>query len=427
MTLKQSALCFLSILIVCTAEDGSLDDLINKVFGTTNRPGTIPPDTIPINPGNNPGYENPDLNPGGQTGGGNDNEYPPFKPGDGIDTGLGGDQCTCVPYYLCANDSIITDGTGVIDIRFGNGNPCTTSVDVCCGKSISREPNEPITPKPKGRLGCGKRNTDGVGFRITGNVNNEAQFGEFPWMVAILKEEVINEETLSLYKCGGALIHENVVLTAAHCVAKESPRALKARFGEWDTQTTDELFPHQDRYVSEVVIHENYYAGALFNDVALLILAEPVKFADNIDIICLPEQDEVVIDDSCWASGWGKDVFGKEGQYQVILKRVELPMVPRDRCQDELRKTRLGPRFRLHESFVCAGGIKGRDTCKGDGGSPLICPIKGRRYQYQQVGIVAWGIGCGNETPAAYVNVAKFRHWIDHHLSQHNFRTEYKY
>ncbi len=86
----------------------------------------------------------------------------------------------------------------------------------------------------------------------------------------------------------------------------------------------------------------------------------------------------------------GKDLFGKEGKYQVILKRVELPIVPRDKCVTELRKTRLGPHFELNNSFICAGGERGKDTCKGDGGSPLVCAIKNTVNQYYQVGIVAW-------------------------------------
>lgn len=86
----------------------------------------------------------------------------------------------------------------------------------------------------------------------------------------------------------------------------------------------------------------------------------------------------------------GKDLFGKEGKYQVILKRVELPIVPRDKCVRELRKTRLGPHFELNSSFICAGGERGKDTCKGDGGSPLVCPIPNTINQYYQVGIVAW-------------------------------------
>lgn len=55
--------------------------------------------------------------------------------------------------------------------------------------------------------GCGIRNIDGVGFRITGDKDNEAQFGEFPWTVAILKEEkALDGQILNVYVCGGSLI-----------------------------------------------------------------------------------------------------------------------------------------------------------------------------------------------------------------------------
>ena len=59
-----------------------------------------------------------------------------------------------------------------------------------------------------------------------------------------------------------------------------------------------------------------------------------------------------------------------------------------------MRQTRLGRRFLLHDSFMCAGGEPGRDACKGDGGSPLICPIDGKPGYYYQAGIVAWGELC---------------------------------
>jgi len=61
-----------------------------------------------------------------------------------------------------------------------------------------------------------------------------------------------------------------------------------------------------------------------------------------------------------------------------------------------------------------------KDTCKGDGGSPLVCPSKFDPNTYVQTGIVAWGIGCGeNGTPGVYADVSKASCWIDSVVSCH--------
>jgi plasma kallikrein len=185
-------------------------------------------------------------------------------------------------------------------------------------------------------------------------------------------------------------IHPSVVLTAAHCTNNKDATKLKIRAGEWDTQTKREIYAHQDRDVSNFVMHEQFVKGSLANDVALVFLTQPVELTPSVATVCLPPANTNFDLARCTASGWGKDIFGKEGKYQVILKKIELPVVPANTCQAALRTTRLGARFNLHESFLCAGGERGKDTCRGDGGSPLVCPVYGKQDRYYQAGLVAW-------------------------------------
>ncbi|XP_050312678.1 LOW QUALITY PROTEIN: phenoloxidase-activating factor 2-like [Anthonomus grandis grandis] len=359
-------------------------------------------------------------------------------------TGLA-DRWLCVPYHMCDNKTIvdngITSGFGLIDVRLGDSDvtdpsemPCNHYLDVCCrdsgGGAGERKPDTggpfidegtpvpppqaPPTPRPSS-LRCGIRNVNGIDFKITGNTD-EAEYGEFPWMVAIL-----NRTNLV---CGGSLITPNVVLTGAHCVADLPLGAYRVRAGEWDTQTEKERLPYQERTVREAIVHEYYLSKVLYNNVALLVLSPPFSQADNIGTVCLPAQDEVLSSKECFASGWGKDVFGKSGKYQVILKKRQLPIVPFDSCERTLRTTRLGANFELHRSFLCAGGQKGVDLCTGDGGGPLVCPDPRTPGRYVQAGIVSWGIGCGQENvPGVYADVAKFRNWIDAKLAQLNIKT----
>ncbi|ODM97375.1 Serine protease 42 [Orchesella cincta] len=355
------------------------------------------------------------------------------------------DICNCTSFFQCDLDASPTGGginkegmspetsdedengadVGVIDIRNGFTSTTSTSsckhyLEICCNHyqrtSKPRKPAEPKVPVQPSES-CGRRNVHGVGFRIVGDDDGEAQMGEFTWMIAVT--ELTKDRHGTIYLCGGSLIHPRVVVTAAHCLENKSPESLRIRAGEWDTQTErEDPFIHHDRHVSKLIMHEDYSKRTVLkNDIALLVLSKDVPIARHIGPVCLSADLKPTQGQRCFASGWGKNLYGKEGSYQSILKKIDLPAIPNRACQSLLRETRLGPRFRLHESFVCAGGEKGKDTCKGDGGSPLVCEIPGSD-SYALYGIVSWGLNCGDPVPGVYVNVPHFVPWIEERMKE---------
>ncbi|XP_045124700.1 uncharacterized protein LOC123512380 [Portunus trituberculatus] len=279
---------------------------------------------------------------------------------------------------------------------------------VCCRRPVFRS----AAREEPHRYSCGRRNAKG----LLGRVKNpsvvfsegDTEFGEYPWQAAILKRK----DRDMMYVCGAALIHSRYVLTAAHCVDGLNPADLKVRLGEWDVAAKSEFYKHLEMRVTGLYTHPDFYAGNLNNDLAVLRLESYVDFAHNPHItpICLPEEG-AQYHHRCYATGWGKDGFGTEGEFSHVLKEVEVPMVSSEECTQRLRQTRLGSQFNLHEGNLCAGGEPGRDTCEGDGGGPLVCA--GPEGAMELAGLVSWGIGCGHPgVPGVYVRVSHYLAWI---------------
>ncbi|CAO1424766.1 unnamed protein product [Diamesa serratosioi] len=146
--------------------------------------------------------------------------------------------------------------------------------------------------------------------------------------------------------------------------------------------------------------------------------------AQHINTICLPPPHMNFDGQRCFVSGWGKNNLIKETSYQHILKKIELSVIDHENCTEKFRKTRLGNNFILNESFICAGSVfkEGKTACKGDEGSPLVCPIPGNEGHFYQAGIVAGGIECGeNDIPGAFTNVPFFADWIEEELTNSGY------
>ncbi|KAF7270783.1 hypothetical protein GWI33_016288 [Rhynchophorus ferrugineus] len=274
---------------------------------------------------------------------------------------------------------------------------------VCCRRSY-----RPAQTAQRNQ--CGTRHSQGINGRIKNPVyvDGDSEFGEYPWQVAILKRDPKE----SVYVCGGTLIDPLHIITAAHCVKQYTNFDLRVRLGEWDVNHDVEFYPYIERDVAALTVHPEFYAGTLYNDIAILRMSSPVDWSKHphISPACLPHPQDDYTGSRCWTTGWGKDAFGDFGKYQNILKEVDVPIVNFGQCQRQLQNTRLGYDFKLHPGFVCAGGEEGKDACKGDGGGPMVCERGGT---WQVVGVVSWGIGCGQAgVPGVYVRVAHYLDWI---------------
>ena len=93
------------------------------------------------------------------------------------------------------------------------------------------------------------------------------------------------------------------------------PLKVKVRCGEWDTQTNIEPGDHQDRFANHITIHPTFNPDNLHNDYALIHLKDPFILSPHVDVMCLPDQEFPELSfmsEHCFATGWGKDKFGKE-------------------------------------------------------------------------------------------------------------------
>lgn len=235
-------------------------------------------------------------------------------------------------------------------------------------------------------------------------------------------EKIYNEVSYEFsYVCVGSLVAPNLVLIAAHDVEELNETDLLVRAGEWNMQIGSEPEPHVERNVKTIVIHDNYDNSSKQFDIALLILNRSFELGPLISTINLPSADMNFDYSRCIVAGWGKRRQTDEDS-SAILKKLDVSVVQRETCQNQLQEFLNLSYFELHSSFICAAGDV-ENPCDGDAGAPLMCPVVGSSNHYELMGVLSSTSECSTRNaPAVYINVPMVQSWITTNLIKANFR-----
>ncbi|XP_053698575.1 trypsin-1-like [Sabethes cyaneus] len=226
-----------------------------------------------------------------------------------------------------------------------------------------------------------------VTSRIVGGI--KADINEFPWMAMLLYR--------GTFYCGGSLISDRYVLTAAHCVLNFKPNQITVKL--FDPKSSM-MVP---KAVEKLYGNERFSIDTFNNDIALVKLQSSLNVQDHFITVCLPTPGKNFAGMEGTVTGWGKLSNGTLSQ---TLQRVTVPIMTNQQCKKSAYRA-----SRITDNMMCAGYPEGgRDACQGDSGGPLQV---GDASQREIVGIVSWGEGCAKPNyPGVYTRVNRYLQWI---------------
>ncbi|ODM94873.1 Suppressor of tumorigenicity 14 protein [Orchesella cincta] len=211
--------------------------------------------------------------------------------------------------------------------------------------------------------------------------------------------------------CGGSLIADRFILTAAHCVVTTGlisfPNAADVILNEYDFSNATETELVR-RGVIAITPHPFYNTNTQDYDVAILELDKPVDMnaAEEpiVRPVCLPPRNEraTFAGDDATVTGWGATTEG--GDQAEKLQQVVVPVITNEECNTKYDN-------KITASMICGAYPEGgKDSCQGDSGGPYQRQEGGR---WTEIGVVSWGEGCAREgKPGVYARVTEVNDWI---------------
>ncbi|XP_045487434.1 chymotrypsin-2-like [Pieris rapae] len=213
------------------------------------------------------------------------------------------------------------------------------------------------------------------------------------------------------HTCGGSIINQQYILTAARCIVGKRADELSIVVGSHQINTGGTR--HK---IKKLVPHEKYSKATGKNDIGVVQVKGKIQYNDNVQPIQLVKQ-HIRIGRKCLLTGWGKTDL-KKNIYPNNLQILYFQTVSNYGCTKKLyTRPSVRPGLPVNNGQLCAKHPKNQGMCHGDSGGPLVFE-EGNKFL--QLGVASWGISCAKDFPDVFASVPGNYAWIQSKIKLSN-------